>query len=313
LGHLEITENPSLVHLNGVSDLKTVRRLIIIDNDALIDLTGLESVARVEDYIEIRNNDVLSSLTGIDDLFSIASYRISITNNPNLTVCGVPSLCRYAYDGLSFGLGGNGAGCNNRTEITDNCTVPFYPCLPDGVTFTSQEQIDNFKINYPNCWDIGGTVTITSPEVNNVIGLNQVASIDGDLIIQTTAVSTLKELNLRRINGELRLEGNSSLSNINGLAYMNYNTITNLVIQYNFQLASGCAIRSFCSYIINEGPSSIVLNSTTCNSEQNILNTCSLLPIALTSFTANIRNKTIVLNWQTATETNNQGFEIQKR
>ena len=29
-------------------------------------------------------------------------------------------------------------------------------CLPEGITFTTQEQIDNFQINYPGCTEIEG-------------------------------------------------------------------------------------------------------------------------------------------------------------
>ena len=36
------------------------------------------------------------------------------------------------------------------------------------------------------------------------------------------------------------------------------------------------------------------------------------VPVELTSFRADANNGTVVLNWQTATETNNQGFEIQR-
>ncbi len=36
------------------------------------------------------------------------------------------------------------------------------------------------------------------------------------------------------------------------------------------------------------------------------------VPVELTSFTANANNGNVVLNWQTASETNNQGFEVQR-
>ena len=29
-------------------------------------------------------------------------------------------------------------------------------CLPEGITFTTQEQIDNFQTNYPGCTEIEG-------------------------------------------------------------------------------------------------------------------------------------------------------------
>lgn len=37
------------------------------------------------------------------------------------------------------------------------------------------------------------------------------------------------------------------------------------------------------------------------------------VPVELTSFTANVNNGVVVLNWETATEINNQGFEIERR
>ena len=36
------------------------------------------------------------------------------------------------------------------------------------------------------------------------------------------------------------------------------------------------------------------------------------VPVELTSFTAGVRNNSVVLNWQTATEVNNSGFEVQR-
>ena len=38
-----------------------------------------------------------------------------------------------------------------------------------------------------------------------------------------------------------------------------------------------------------------------------------LLPVELTSFTAQSQGQTVILNWVTATELNNRGFEIQRK
>ena len=32
------------------------------------------------------------------------------------------------------------------------------PCLPEGITFTTQSQMDSFPILYPNCTEIEGDV-----------------------------------------------------------------------------------------------------------------------------------------------------------
>lgn len=39
----------------------------------------------------------------------------------------------------------------------------------------------------------------------------------------------------------------------------------------------------------------------------------NVVPVELTSFTADVNNGIVVLNWQTATEINNQGFQIERR
>ena len=39
----------------------------------------------------------------------------------------------------------------------------------------------------------------------------------------------------------------------------------------------------------------------------------NIVPVELTSFTARLADKKVILNWQTATETNNQGFEVQRK
>ena len=46
------------------------------------------------------------------------------------------------------------------------------PCLPEGITFTTQEQIDSFQINYPGCTEIEGDVQICGNDITNLNGLN---------------------------------------------------------------------------------------------------------------------------------------------
>jgi len=57
------------------------------------------------------------------------------------------------------------------------------PCLPEGITFTTQAQIDSFQINYPNCTEIEGDVEINGDDITNLNGLNVLTSIGGYLFI----------------------------------------------------------------------------------------------------------------------------------
>ncbi len=54
-------------------------------------------------------------------------------------------------------------------------------CLPQGITFSTQNQIDSFPINYPNCTVIEGEVTI--------------GTYGGSSIITNVIVVTTKKLN----------------------------------------------------------------------------------------------------------------------
>ena len=55
------------------------------------------------------------------------------------------------------------------------------PCLPQGITFTTQEQIDNFQVNYPGCTEIEGDVIISGEDITNLEGLNVVTDVGGFL------------------------------------------------------------------------------------------------------------------------------------
>jgi len=81
-------------------------------------------------------------------------------------------------------------------------------CLPNGFTFTTQEQIDNFQIENPFCNQIEGHVTIGNyPDgttITNLDGLNNITQIDGGLSIYFNLnLSSLIGLsNLTHIGGD---------------------------------------------------------------------------------------------------------------
>lgn len=95
-------------------------------------------------------------------------------------------------------------------------------CIPNGIIFETQTQIDSFQINYPNCTEIEGDVMIgesVSGDITNLNGLSQLEAIDGFLgIINNSALQNLNGLNnLKRIGVGIELVDNSSLINLEGL------------------------------------------------------------------------------------------------
>ena len=96
-------------------------------------------------------------------------------------------------------------------------------CLPEGITFVTQEQIDNFQTNYPGCTEIEGDVVIKGDSINNLNGLNVLTAIWGYLWIGNASggnplLTNLTGLdNLTSIGQDLWIRNNSSLVDLTGL------------------------------------------------------------------------------------------------
>src|SRR5690606_36608223 len=136
-----------------------------------------------------------------------------------------------------------------------------YP--PGDVTITSQEDVDNFIINYPNCTIIDGNLTLCfTSAIRNLQGLSNINSITGTLRVSfvpglesfqglenLTTVTNIFIWNndaLTSLSGlegvdqpitELTIDGNPVLANIDGLG--NVEAISDkLVIRGNTALST---------------------------------------------------------------------------
>jgi hypothetical protein len=97
-------------------------------------------------------------------------------------------------------------------------------CLQEGISFNSQQKIDNFQLNYPGCSCIKGNVTIIGGNVENLHGLNVLTKLSGHLTIEKTeSLLNLEGLeNLDSINGDLFIKQNAALINLNGLEKLKF-------------------------------------------------------------------------------------------
>ena len=113
-------------------------------------------------------------------------------------------------------------------------------CLPYGIFFATQAQIDSFQVNYPNCYEIEGDVIINDSftgNITNLFGLSEIRSIGGELIISTnpslTSFAGLE--NLCQIENNLKIINNNALTNLVGLD--NIQSVGNYIdITWNFGL-----------------------------------------------------------------------------
>ena len=92
-------------------------------------------------------------------------------------------------------------------------------CLPQGINFTAQAQLDNFQANHPGCMQIDGGVTISGSDITDLNGLNLIASIGGPLgIWNDNLLSDLSGLNsLTSVGGNFTIQNNVSLTDLSGL------------------------------------------------------------------------------------------------
>jgi hypothetical protein len=102
---------------------------------------------------------------------------------------------------------------------------PCSSCLPEGITFSTQSQIDSFPLNYPNCTEIEGDVTINGDDISSLDALNLITNINGDVKIISCALTNLSGLEgLSSIGGDLiTLVGLSSLSGLEELTLIGGN------------------------------------------------------------------------------------------
>ena len=125
-------------------------------------------------------------------------------------------------------------------------------CLPEGITFTTQAEINNFQTNYPNCTEIEGNVKINGNDITNLNGLNVLTAIGGYLSIgnyysNNPVLTSLTGLdNVTSIGGNLRIYVNVALTSLTGLDNVTY-IGGNLVIWDNTALTSLTALNNVTS------------------------------------------------------------------
>lgn len=100
-------------------------------------------------------------------------------------------------------------------------------CLPDGITFTSQTEIDSFQYHYPNCTKIEGSIRINDSvdgNINNLIGLSVLNRLGSQVNIENNdSLITLEGLeNIDSIGLNLIIYNNKSLVNISHLESLSY-------------------------------------------------------------------------------------------
>ncbi len=179
-------------------------------------------------------------------------------------------------------------------------SVSSQSCLPEGIEFTTQSQIDGFQILHPNCTEIEGFVYISGNDITNLDGLSVITSIGGNLelvgnenLFSLTGLHSLTSIggnltfwgnyglscftgldSVASIGGVISIIYNPPLTSLSGLGNIDTASIFGLLIQENYSL-SNCEVQSVCDYLA--GPDAwveIYLNHQGCNSPEEVQDSC---------------------------------------
>jgi hypothetical protein len=239
IGSVDFGGNPVLTSLTGLQGLMFIGgNLQIVNNNNLTNLMDLEGLTTLGGFLWLSNNNALVSLTGLDNIAAGSIDSLYICDNSILSNCAVQSICNYlANPSVTIEIHNNAPGCNGQEEVEVTCEAP---CLMEGITFSNQNQIDSFQVNYPFCTEILGNVTIIGGDnITNLNGLSILTSIGGELKFeQNYFLTSLAGLeNLTTIGESLSIEYNTVLINLSGL-----NHVTSigggLYVEHNISLTS---------------------------------------------------------------------------
>jgi hypothetical protein len=112
-------------------------------------------------------------------------------------------------------------------------------CPQGDISFTTQEEIDNFPVDNPDCVEIAGNVEINGSNITNLNGLLQIEVFGGNLeIFGNTSLTDLTGLNsVSSIAGDLKVHNNPVLSDFSGLGSL-------LSIGGNFQVSNNAVLEN---------------------------------------------------------------------
>jgi len=173
-------------------------------------------------------------------------------------------------------------------------------CLPDGIMFTTQSEVDNFKADHPGCIQILGTVLIESASITNLDSLDAITEIGGSLSIYNSPllqqINGLKNVDsvgqvfsirhnprlktlghfdrLRWVGSQFFITNNDSLTNISSLSHLRY-VSEEFQITQNPQLAD-CGVTGVCRQLLTR-PDKVTIHSNApgCNDTSEIVGKCT--------------------------------------
>lgn len=272
-----IEDSPLFSDFNTFTNLNYIGGGVFISNNsALQNLDGLSKVTRVNGDLLIQNNPQLSNISGLSNISqgTISGSGLTIRDNPLVSVCNLPNICEYLATSKPRDISGNAGDCITEQAVIDACSQPN---CPDGdLYFYSQDDLNQFAVDYPWCKHIEGSLSIWSVNISDLSPLSNIITIAGDLSISTTSLTSLNGLHNLTTVASIEISENELLVNIAALENIDPVTIQGLTITRNRDL-SVCDLPNFCTYLSDiSNPRSVYDNAGNCYSMLTLATACNI-------------------------------------
>jgi len=215
-GALSIYECNQLINLEGLN-LQTTAVVEISACEEIISLSGLGNMTSL-DNLFLTANPKLVDISALENLDDANSMSIEIIDNPLLEFCGYGFIC---YNIIEFPQGvqidGNASGCSDFEEIQNDCGLE---CPEVELIFDSQQDVDDFANNYPNCPELNVDVQIFGNDITNLNGLASLISapsieiFDANNLTDLSGFESLENVDVMIVEGCAQLSDLSHLNDI---------------------------------------------------------------------------------------------------
>lgn len=240
----------SISHLSNLSG--QLNGHLTIENTALTSLDGLQNFTAIDGVLLIKNNPNLTSVAALANLDPNSITSLTVILNASLSDCSINSFCSYLASDIATHpryIANNTGSCLNTSVAITACPSPIV-CPTGNIVLSSQAQIDNFIIQYPNCTEITGQLRIDGGNnITNLEGLSNIQTITGGFIIWANhGLTSLEGLNnLQTVGSTLTIYNNKNLANLDALSSLT--TVgAHLHIQHNKSLLNVDGLSSLVNF-----------------------------------------------------------------
>ncbi len=302
--------NPDLTSLNGLQNITEILGDLTIEaNPALTDLHGLEGLVNVDKLMKVQNNTGLLTLEGLTagGVFTNLGSVVVIENTNLTSMSDVFDNLQTVDEYILFNKNNSLTSINTFNNLT---SIGWYLSVEDDASLVTLNAFHSLtEVGLAGAtwnFDVNKHPQLTT--LNDFFNLSLLGK--NFSISNNTALTQLSFPALTNIAGSMTIAANTSLTSLLGLGDF---TLTGpLSIVGNTSLPE-CEALGICDYLgfVPPKSASITNNATGCNTRAQVEAACAAAPVELVSFNGKADNGEVLLNWQTASEKDNDYFQIE--